>query len=111
MVFAAILLGYIYTLRTDIKLAKAENAALAVQVLTAKETITLMQNSIIKQQALLITYDQTIIDTKAKYNEAMQVFEKHDLEFLSFAKPGLIENRVNKATKELFNEIESETSN
>lgn len=42
--------------------------------------------------------------------EIQQLLRNHDLTRLSYAKPGLIESRVNNATREIFNEIESITA-
>jgi len=39
------------------------------------------------------------------------VFKRHDLSKLAFAKPGLIQTRVNKGTKDVFDSIEKDTSN
>lgn len=48
-------------------------------------------------------------------NEAVrrleQTLSNSDLERLSIAKPGLIERRINDATREFFNNVEKETSN
>lgn len=43
-------------------------------------------------------------------NELIQKLRKHDLTKLTMAKPGLIESRINNATKEIFEEIESVTA-
>lgn len=40
-------------------------------------------------------------------SELRKVLAKHDLEKLAAKKPGLIQNRANEATKELFNELEA----
>ena len=39
--------------------------------------------------------------------DSLEIFKEHNLTKLSVAKPGLIEQRANKATKEIFNEIEA----
>lgn len=43
-------------------------------------------------------------------NELIQKLRKHDLTKLTMAKPGLIESRINNATKEIFEELESVTA-
>ena len=111
MILAAAIFGYIYTLKTDVRLAKAEIASLTIETASAKEAMITLQNSVIKQQALLTTHDEEISNSRALLNAALSIFEDHDLEFLSFSKPELIESRVNAATKELFNVIEIETAN
>jgi len=104
------LLGSIYILRLNNKLAQAEIAALTIEVEKEKESVLALQNSMAKQQSLLHTYNEIVVDTRAKYNDAVSILEKHDLEYLSYSKPNLIEPRVNKATEELFNEIEQQTT-
>lgn len=39
-------------------------------------------------------------------NQLIDKLQQHDLAYLALKKPGLIENRINKATVELFNEFE-----
>lgn len=46
------------------------------------------------------------------YSESLiKILTKHDLEYLALKKPGLIENRINNATKKIFSDIESITTN
>lgn len=40
----------------------------------------------------------------------LSIFREHDFTELSYAKPGLIERRVNEATDELYSELEEITS-
>lgn len=42
-------------------------------------------------------------------DELIQKLQRHDLTKLSLQKPGLIENRINEATKKVFDDIESIT--
>ena len=46
------------------------------------------------------------------YSEKLlKLLTKHDLEYLALKKPGLIENRINNASKNIFADIESITTN
>lgn len=47
---------------------------------------------------------------EAYKDQLMSKFQKHNLTKLSLAKPGLIERRINDATKEVFDDIESLTA-
>jgi predicted TPR repeat methyltransferase len=47
---------------------------------------------------------------EAYKDQLMSKFQKHNLTKLSLAKPGLIERRINDATKEVFDDIESLTT-
>jgi len=42
-------------------------------------------------------------------DELIEKLQRHDLTKLSLQKPGLIENRINEATKKVFDDIESIT--
>jgi hypothetical protein len=46
---------------------------------------------------------------EAEMNRYLDIFKRHDLTKLAAAKPGLIEPRVNEATKEVFNGIEQDS--
>lgn len=51
---------------------------------------------------------QTRIDQAENYQkELIRVLQRHDLTRLTLEKPGLIETRVNDATKKVFEDIES----
>ena len=40
----------------------------------------------------------------------LDIFKRHNLSKLAIAKPGLIETRVNNATKDVFDSIEKDTA-
>ena len=42
-------------------------------------------------------------------NDAFDIFKRHNLTKLAKAKPGLIETRANKGTKDVFDSIEKDT--
>lgn len=50
-------------------------------------------------------------DIREQTSKLQKTLAKHDLERLAAKKPGLIENRANEATKELFEELESISQN
>ena len=39
----------------------------------------------------------------------LDIFKRHNLSKLAIAKPGMIETRVNKGTKDVFDSIEKDT--
>jgi len=43
---------------------------------------------------------------EAKMNDYLDIFRRHNIAQLASAKPGLITKKANKATKEVFDEIE-----
>ncbi len=48
---------------------------------------------------------------EAEKDRYLEIFRRHNLDKLALAKPGLIELRVNKATKAVFEEIENDSKN
>ena len=44
-------------------------------------------------------------------NRYLDIFKRHDLTKLAAAKPGLIETRINKGTKDVFESIEKDSTN
>ena len=48
---------------------------------------------------------------QGEMNRYLDIFKRHNLTKLAAAKPGLIEPRANKATKEVFDGIEEDSRN
>ena len=46
---------------------------------------------------------------EAEKNRYMDIFKRHDLNKLAIAKPGLLESKVNKGTKNVFDTIEKDS--
>ena len=46
---------------------------------------------------------------EAEMNRYLDIFKRHDLTKLAAAKPGLLEPRVNKGTKNVFDSIEEDS--
>lgn len=63
---------------------------------------TLQTNSLLKLQSK----NQEI---EAEMSRYLDIFKRHNLSKLAIAKPGLIETRVNKGTKDVFDSIEKDT--
>lgn len=56
------------------------------------------------------TLSDMLRETESRLDDLRVTLLEHDLENLAREKPGLIENRINKATKEVFEQIESLTN-
>jgi hypothetical protein len=48
-------------------------------------------------------------EIEAEMNRYLDIFKRHDLTKLAAAKPGLLEPRVNKGTKNVFDSIEEDS--
>lgn len=92
---------------------------------TLKANQTQLEQSIKEQNKLIIDMKKDWEDNKKRIDELNESsselrlevkeleekFSKHNLKKLSSKKPKLIENIINKATDEVFNEIEDITNN
>ena len=76
---------------------------------SAEANLEFMQDSIARQQATLNTLAQQSVEIRREQQEVIDIFAEHDLQRLAEAKPGLIERRVNAATKSVFDELEEVT--
>ena len=101
--------GSTYYLWNENQTLKANNAKLEYAVETQEETITNLQNDFALQGESLLAMQSKNQEIEAEMNRYLDIFKRHDLSKLAAAKPGLIEPRVNKATKEVFNGIEQDS--
>lgn len=73
----------------------------AIDTLELKlETTTLSLNELAEKNNLI----------QIEMNRYLDIFSRHDLTRLAAAKPGLIETRINKGTKDVFDSIENDTT-
>ena len=101
--------GSTYYLWNENQTLKENNAKLEYAVETQQETITNLQNDFALQGKSLIAMQSKNQEIEAEMNRYLDIFKRHDLTKLAAAKPGLIEPRVNEATKEVFNGIEQDS--
>lgn len=88
---------------------KANNLKLEAAVETQKQTMEAMKESYEKQGKALGQLQRKNAQIEAEKDKYLDIFRRHDLNKLAIAKPGLIEIRSNKATKEVFETIENDT--
>ena len=101
--------GSTYYLWNENQTLKGNNAKLEYAVETQQETITNLQNDFALQGKSLLAMQSKNQEIEAEMNRYLDIFKRHDLTKLAAAKPGLIEPRVNEATKEVFNGIEQDS--
>jgi hypothetical protein len=111
--------GYIYFQTTESKIADMQ-AQLQTQagVITAFETrqeeqvrtIEALQGNLKKTTEALQTQSARNAEIEGEMNRYLSIFARHNLSKLAAAKPGLIETRVNKGTKDVFRTIEQDTA-
>jgi len=93
------------------KVLSANNLALESAVATQEEAIKSLQNDFTLQTNSLLELqgkNQAIQQEMSRY---LDIFKRHNLTKLAAAKPGLIEPRVNKGTKDVFDSIEEDSRN
>ena len=88
---------------------KANNIKLEGAVQMQEETIASLQNDFAKQTTALNNLQSKNNEIELEMNRYLDIFKRHNLTKLAAAKPGLIEPRVNKATKEVFDGIEQDS--
>ena len=104
--------GYFYYKDTQaqIKLL-TENAAKLETAVEAKDTvIDQMQEDSKKQAELNAQLNKSLRAAESYQDELLNKLQEHDLTRLAIKKPGLIERRINDATKQLFDDLESATN-
>ena len=74
-----------------------------------EETISTLQNDFAKQTTALNNLQSKNNEIELEMNRYLDIFKRHNLTKLAAAKPGLIESRANKATKEVFDGIEQDS--
>ena len=101
--------GSCYWLYNENQTLKANNVKLETAVATQEETILSLQNDFALQGKSLLDMQSKNQAIEAEMNRYLDIFKRHNLTKLAAAKPGLIEPKVNKATKEVFDGIEQDS--
>ena len=73
-------------------------------------TIAAQTEQFEKQTQALSTLTKKNQEIEADMNRYLDIFRRHNLTKLAAAKPGLIEPRMNQATKEVFDGIENDSN-
>ena len=86
------------------------NKAFEVRNAEQIATISAQQEQFVKQTTALNNLSKKNQEIEADMNRYLDIFRRHNLTKLAAAKPGLIEPRMNKATKEVFDGIENDSN-
>ena len=104
--------------------AEAQKEAIAVQLRQSADNQVLLENSIadLNNQVLQAEQDkeeafkritalqEANAEAREEVNNLKSKFDKHNMNVLSLRKPKLIENIINRGTKEVLNELENITN-
>jgi hypothetical protein len=100
-----------YTLYIQNENLKAENSAYELRDAEQDAAINQLQGDLELQGAGLQEMNKRNAEIQGEMNRYLDIFKRHNLTKLAAAKPGLIEPRANKATKEVFDGIEEDSRN
>ena len=107
-----LIMGFLgYTLYIENENLKAENADYVLRDSEQDAAIAQLQGDLELQGKGLQEMQARNAEIQGEMNRYLDIFKRHNLTKLAAAKPGLIEPRANKATKEVFDGIEEDSRN
>lgn len=98
-----------YWLYQENQTLSANNLALESAVEEQKAAMTAMKESYEKQGKALMNMSRVNAEIEAEKAEYLAIFARHNLDNLALKKPGLIENRFNKASEAVMEGLEDDT--
>jgi len=107
-------LGFLYV---RVEFLKKTNENLEMQVQQKEQQFSALSAQFISFQTEVAVQNEKLqniyvqnAEVRKEVKNALAIFDRHNLQQLSQKKPELIELRVNRATEEVFQTIEMETS-
>jgi hypothetical protein len=100
-----------YGLYIENQSLQAENSAYELRDAEQDAAINQLQGDLELQGAGLQEMTKRNAEIQGEMNRYLNIFKRHNLTKLAYAKPGLIEPKANKATKEVFDGIEEDSRN
>ena len=88
---------------------KIEDLSFQVRDQEQQATIQAQQESFERQSQALNSLTARNAEIEGEMTRYLDIFKRHSLNKLALAKPGLIEKRVNKGTKDVFETIEKDS--
>ena len=85
------------------------NYKLELAVEEQKETIRVIQENFERQANALQNMSRKNAEIEAEKQRYLDIFARHNVERLATVRPGLIENRFNQGTIDVFEGIENDT--
>ncbi len=89
----------------------ALNQAFELRNQEQKLAIESLQNDFTLQTDSLLQIQSRNQEIEQEMSRYLDIFKRHNLTKLASAKPGLIEPRINKGTKDVFDSIEEDSRN
>lgn len=88
---------------------KSNNIKLEAAVQEQQAAMNAMKESFERQGLALNELSQKNAQIEQEMNGYLDIFRRHNLNMLAEAKPGLIENRINNGTTQVFESIENDS--
>jgi hypothetical protein len=101
--------GRISALTESLGTAKANQVRLEGEIVEQNQSIRLLEQQQVKDQRRMLELADVARVARLEVDELRQKFKEHDLDRLSNAKPGLIENIINKGTRGVWDDFEGIT--
>ena len=98
-----------YLLWNENSKLSALNQAFELRNQEQKLAIESLQNDFTLQTNSLLQIQSRNQEIEQEMSRYLDIFKRHNLTKLASAKPGLIEPRINKGTKDVFDSIEKDT--
>jgi len=107
-----LVMGFLgYGLYVENQNLQAENSAYELRDAEQDAAIEQLQGDLELQGNSLREMQSKNAEIEGEMNRYLNIFKRHNLTKLAYAKPGLIEPKANKATKEVFDGIEEDSRN
>ena len=98
-----------YYLYNENQTLTANNIKLEAAVEEQKQTMAIMKEQYEKQGKALMNMSRQNAQIEKEKAEYLAIFSRHNLDLLALKKPGLMENRFNKASEEVMEGMENDT--
>ena len=102
--------GYYWLTEKRLSTLTENNAKLTIAARTNQDTIDKLTQDYEQQQVLNKELNVKLKASEAYGDNLAKKLREHDLTMLTLKKPGLIERRVNSATKKILDDLESSTA-
>ena len=98
-----------YYLYNENQTLTQNNIKLEAAVEEQKQTMAIMKEQYEKQGKALMNMSRQNAQIEKEKAEYLAIFSRHNLDLLALKKPGLMENRFNKASEEVMEGMENDT--
>ena len=104
-------LFYVKQLQSNLEIAQLNNAKLESAIETSEASLATLKADNIRLNALSDQLNEDLSKSEQYGDELRATLNKHNLTHLANKKPGLIQNRMQGKTDELWKDLESITGN